>query len=485
MLGTFDSIKNHKEVNSKMRRQRITKTLVIMLSIILIVTFLFSGCGEKETDGLEDTEKSQKEVNTDEEEKDHDDAEDKDGVEDISFEFWAAPNPTQSAFWKQMAEKYQDENPNIDISVTAIPEKPSSEASIQAAIAAKKAPAASENIMRSFGAELAKNEAIVALNDLPGWDEIIEERNMSKTIESWQLEDGKQYVFPIYSNAMLFGWRLDILKELGYDEPPKTYSEIIEVGKKLKEQDAEKFIWARDSLAKNDWWERWFDFFMLYNAASDGDTFIDGSEFVADEEAGIKVLEFMKDLEENDLLLTDEATDPFETGVGIFSTVGPWDFPGWEEKYPELKFGENLVLAAPPVPDGVDPSESKTFADAKGVVIYSQATPEQQEAVWDFVKYVFADAENELKWLEATNLPPARDDLAENEVFAQYLSENPELGEYAKMIPNAVPPISNPNVIEIQTIIGEQAVNPIISGQKDTEQAWEDMKQEIEEVLSQ
>lgn len=444
-----------------------------MLSIILTVTFLFSGCGKSEDEGTKDIERDKKEKVADEDTK------------SISFEFWAAPNPTQTAFWKQMAEIYQDENPDVSISVTAIPEKPSSEASIQAAIAAKKAPAASENIMRSFGAELAQNEAIVALNELPGWNDIIRERNMSETIKTWELEDGKQYVFPIYSNAMLFGWRLDILKELGYTEPPKTYGEIIEAGKKLKEKYPDKFVWVSPSLAKNDWWERWFDFFMLYNAASNGNSFIEGNEFVADEEACKKVLTFMKELKDNNLLLTDEATDPFETALGIFSTVGPWNFTGWKEKYPEIKFGENLALVAPPVPDDVDPSQSKTFADAKGVVIYSQATPEQQEAAWDFVRYVFSNTENELKWLEATNLPPARDDLAENEDFAQYLSEHPEINEYAKMIPNAIPPISNPKVIEIQTIIGEQAVNPIVSGEKDVEQAWEDMKREIEGVLGQ
>lgn len=454
-----------------MRKRGLGKSLVLLVSIILALTFLFSGCGNKESTG---TKKSGENTTPDK---------GLDSANKVSFEFWAAPNPTQLAFWKKTAEEYQKENRNVDITVSSIPEKPSSEASIQAAIAAKKAPAASENIMRSFGADLAENNAIVALNELPGWDEIIQKRNMSEMINTWKLNDGKQYVFPIYSNAMLFGWRLDILKELGYDEPPKTYGEIIEIGKKLKEKYPDKFIWANADLGKNDWWTRWFDFFMLYNAASDGNIFINGNDFVADEEAGVKVLEFMNDLRENDLLLTDESTDPFETGLGIFNTIGPWTFPYWKEKYPELKFGENIVLTAPPVPDDINPSESKTFSDAKGIVVYSQSTSDQREAVWEFVKYVFSDIQNDLRWMETTNLPSARDDLAENEAFKNYLSENPQLIEYAKMIPNAIPPISNSNIIDIQTIIGEQAVNPVVSGQKDAHQAWDDMKREIEGVL--
>ena len=35
-------------------------------------------------------------------------------------------------------------------------------------------------------------------------------------------------MLPVYSNPILFGWRLDSLKELGFDEVPKNLFRFIE-----------------------------------------------------------------------------------------------------------------------------------------------------------------------------------------------------------------------------------------------------------------
>ncbi|MBC8863148.1 extracellular solute-binding protein, partial [Escherichia coli] len=70
-------------------------------------------------------------------------------------------------------------------------------------------PTMSENINRSFAAQLADSKAIVPLNDVKGLDDVVKERNMSETMDSWKFSDGNQYVLPVYSNPILFAWRLD------------------------------------------------------------------------------------------------------------------------------------------------------------------------------------------------------------------------------------------------------------------------------------
>jgi multiple sugar transport system substrate-binding protein len=385
----------------------------------------------------------------------------KEGVTEI--EFWAAPNPTQQAFWKDMAEEFNKEHSDIKVNVSAIKESPTSEASIQSAIAAKKAPTMSENINRGFGALLSESKAIVPLNKLEGFDKLVKTRQMTETIESWKSADGNQYIFPIYSNSMLFGWRLDILKELGYNEAPKTYSEVLDVVQKLKEKYPDKYLWAKPDLADPTAWKRWFDFFMLYNAASDGNAFVDGSKFVGDKEAGLDVFNFVKSLVDKDAVLTAQVTDPFETGVGIFTDVGPWT-PGstWKEKYPDLVYGETYTLSLPPVPDDRDPSNAKTFADAKGIVIYASATKEEQAAAMEFLTWVYSNPDTDMKWLEDTDLPPARDDLGTNEAFASYFEQKPFMKAYADTVAKGVPPMENSKYNEIQTIIGQNAFNKIV-----------------------
>ena len=400
-----------------------------------------------------------------------------------TIEFWAAPNPTQQVYWKEIAEEFTKENPDIKVNVSPMKESPTSEASIQSAIAGGSAPTMSENINRGFAAQLSESKALVPLNELEDWNDIIKTRNMANTMNGWEFADGNQYVLPIYSNAMLFGWRLDILKELGYNQAPKTYSEVLDIAKKLKVKFPDKYVWAKADLADPTAWKRWFDFFMLYDAASDGNKFVEGTTFTGDAQAGEKVLGFMDDLRKENALLTRQSKDPFESGLGIFVDVGPWTIPYWEEKFPDLKFNENYTLALPPVPDGTETENVKTFADTKGLVVYASATEEQKAAAAKFIKWIYSNPENDLKWLEETNLPPARDDLATNDTFKTFFDNNPALQPYAASVPNAIPPMDNSKYNDIQTSIGQYAFNPVVKGEKDPKTAWKDMQEAIEGAL--
>ncbi|WP_035724450.1 extracellular solute-binding protein [Gracilibacillus boraciitolerans] len=441
------------------------KKFVWFLLVSTLLVLLISACSND--DNEQDVQESQGE-NTDTNE----------GV--IEIDFWSATNPTQDAFWKKVAEEFNAEQDNIQVNVSQMRETPTSEATIQSAIAGGEAPVFSENISRGFAAQLAKSEALVSLNTLEGWEELLESRKMSETVKPWRFSDDNQYVLPIYSNPMLFGWRVDILNELGFEEMPQTYSEVLEVADALKQEKSDTFFWAKSDLADPTAWMRWFDFFMLYNAASEGNNFIEGNEFVADDKAGQQVLDLMYQLQERDALLVREASDPFETGLGIFTDIGPWTFAYWEEQFPEMKYGETFDLALPPVPDNADTEEINTFADTKGVVIYASATEEEQQAAVDFLTWVYSDPDRDLQWFEQTDLPPARDDLTTNESFQDFLDENPALVPYAEAVPYAVPPIDNPNFNELQTLIGQEAFNPVVGGAKEPEEAWNDMKQAIE-----
>ncbi len=214
------------------------------------------------------------------------------------IEFWAAANPLQETFWNKVADEFNSEQDEIHVEVSQMRETPTSEATVQSALASDSAPTLSENINRGFASQLADSQALVPLNELAGWDDIIANRNMADTVEAWEFADGNQYVLPIYSNSMLFGWRIDILNELGFEEAPRTYSDVYEVVDALKEEHPDKFLWAKSELASPDAGARWFDFFPLYAAASGGNNFIEGDSFIGDDDAGQQVLDFLSALQE-------------------------------------------------------------------------------------------------------------------------------------------------------------------------------------------
>ncbi len=406
----------------------------------------------------------------------------------IKVTFWSGPNPLKEVFWRNMAKKFNASQDEVQVYVTAMVESPTSEATITNAVAGGKAPAASGNIFPGFGASLANSKALVPLDTMPGWDEVVKSRAMQDIIKDWTFPDGHVYILPVYCNPMLYGWRIDILKELGYDAPPTTYSGIMNLGKALKEKYPNKFVMVRKDLLNPTWWIRWFDFFMLYDAASNGQPFVTGNKVTADDAAVVKVFKFYQDMVSKNYLLLKEASHPFETGLSVWNDVGPWAWPSWKENFPELKLNKTVVLAPPPVPDDVTlpaGAKAKTFADAKGVVIYAQHSPEEQQAVWKFLKWVFTDSVNEREWIDITGMLPVRGDLTTNQTFAKVFEEHPELQAYAAEMPYAVPAIANLKFADIQTAIGNDGLVPLLMGKKTPEQAWTDTKAAIEAILAQ
>ena len=100
--------------------------------------------------------------------------------------FWSAPNPTQTQFWEEMAQAYKEVNPDVTVTVTPIPETPSSEAAIFASLAGGNSPTIAENIFIGFGAQLYNAKAIVPLNTLPGWDDLLAaRRNDTTAVKAW------------------------------------------------------------------------------------------------------------------------------------------------------------------------------------------------------------------------------------------------------------------------------------------------------------
>lgn len=432
--------------------------LIVGISALLLGTVALAGCGNS---GAKDSGSS-------------------DGKTKVTF--WAAPNPTQVKYWEEMATEFEKQNKDIDVEVSQMKESPSSEATIQSAIASKTAPTLSENINRSFAAQLAASKAILPLDKESDFKNVVEKRNMSKTIESWKFSDGSQYVLPVYSNPILFGWRLDTLKELGFNEPPKTYSELLKVVEKIKGTD--KALWAKKDIADPTAWMRWFDFFPLYDAASKGANFVENNKFVADEKAMENVFDLMSTLSKDKVLRTGEATDPFENGDSVMTDIGPWTFPNWAEKYPELKFGENYTVTTPVVPDELANEENvSTYADAKGIVMYAQATEKEQAAAMKFLEFVFGNENNDMKLLETTSLIPARDDATENAAFKEYFEKNPVMEVYAANVPNAVPAMDNEKYNDIQQVFGEQAWVPVVRGEKAPAKAVTDAKKAVEGAL--
>jgi len=83
----------------------------------------------------------------------------------------------------------------------------------------------------------------------------------------------------------------------------------------------------------------------------------------------------------------------------------------------------------------------------------------------------FSDQQHDLKWLQTTSLPSARDESGTNATFKSFFDQHQELTLFARTA-NAIPPLKNPKFTDIQTALGDDAVIPVVKGQATPDQAW-------------
>lgn len=388
-------------------------------------------------------------------------------------DFWSAPNQAQYDYWSAKAEAFNETKTEvngkiIEVQVQQMPETPSSEAGIQTAISTSTVPAVSENINTGFAATLAESDVIYDIQDEDWFKEIVANRAMESAIEGWQI-DGKQYVIPLYINPMAFQWNVKALEALGFDAPPATQAEYeaviaafaAEKDGKMAELGVTHTFYRPSLIRADQWWERWYDFQMVYQSYNGGGNWVDGNTLSLNEESTKKAFEFIGIL--GNSIMTGEITPLWtldEVPI-LFSINAPWEISQLQEAGKE--YGVDYVYGPTIVENEGDTAYS--YADSKGIVFYKHESISQDEhdGAVAFVSWVYSaenSADADLEWLKATNMMPVRGDLAENETFAPIMEELPALKGLAEYIPNAIPSMSHAKMTEIQTALTEAGLAP-------------------------
>ncbi|RKX44873.1 MAG: carbohydrate ABC transporter substrate-binding protein [Thermotogae bacterium] len=399
----------------------------------------------------------------------------------VTLTFWTAPNPNQEAFWKPLVEQWNKEHPDVQIEWKTIPAAGSSEEAILTAIAAGQAPDICTNIFSGFAAQLIEEDVLVPFDEEFGKDfwVLVGARQMESVIEGWAYK-GHHYVIPIYANPMLMWWRKDVLQELGYDKPPRTYSEVYELAKKYAVP-GEKY--AMIVLKGRNWWDRWFDFITFYYAASGGKAYIDveKGKAVFNNEYGKKVAEFIYTMFKNKWTAVDWGAEFALNNLrALGSLMGPWSINWAKENYPDVY--NNLWLAPPLVPDDYPTNAPiKTFADTKGLVMFKSC--KHKKEAFEFIKWVFSNPQNDVKWIEKTKMPPARADLGTNPLFAKFMEEDPYFAAYASQVGNAVPPALITTTIDVQEAMTTFLTEPLMYLKATPEEALSKAVKEINKLL--
>jgi len=388
--------------------------------------------------------------------------------------------------YTKIVEKWNATHPDIQVVMESIPAAKSTEEAIITAVATGSQPDLVDGMLPCMGSLFGQFGTAVPLDTFPDFWEFAKARQMEPIIRKTMWK-GHVYVIPEHIFSLMMIWNLDLLKELGATEPPRTYGEFLELAAKLKEKYPDKY--ALGMITKPKWWYRWGDFFMFYAAASEGAPFlVEGKDekgnpilqVALDSEPAKKVAEFVATLAENGYIPKEYMTlDSFYAGNVLASCDAFHGLPRFiEETYPDF----NYVLSPPLVPDDY-PADKPIWTDGgfKGMLMFSSC--KHKEEAWEFMKFVFTE-EHDAQLLEIVAAPPCRVDLATNPAFQKVLDTfPPQFKRFVEMAPRTIIYPVHPKHMDLWEAFSEQAWEPLVTGKKGPDEALADAKRKMESIL--
>ena len=395
--------------------------------------------------------------------------------------FWCSNNNQEIKLCAAIKDAWNNGNASTKIHMQPIPEGQSSEEVILAAVVGKSAPDIYANMWQGSVEMYAKAGVLIPLDTIKGFTEFIKERCDSNVIKEITSSDGHIYQVPWKVNPIMTIYNKKLFEENNIHDVPKTYSAYLKDAETFKTNNRNSAITKRFgyTAVKVIWYERLFNFYTLYLAASDGAPLIVNNKAAFNNKYAIEVFRFLQALYTNDYFSkenTAASSDPFVMQTIATKWTGPWEIP-YLNNIPSRNFDFDYFL--PIVPDDHN-GPVYTYADPKNIVIFN--TCSNPRAAWDFIKTLI-NKNGDLRLLEITGQFPQRKNLDTDNYYTDYFKRNPMMIPFAKEIPY-VKGVDNCEVIvEVLDIISQEYEACVIYGKKTPEKAIADAESAVNVLL--
>jgi multiple sugar transport system substrate-binding protein len=327
----------------------------------------------------------------------------------------------------------------------------------------------------------ARAGVLTRLDTLPGFLEIINERCSPEVIKEITSTDGHIYQIPWKVNPIMMLYNENIFREVGLQKFPSTYAGYLEAGRLIETKDTKGYSerWIGYSSVQPIWYQRLFNFYPLYLAASNGAPLIENNRAAFNNRYAVEVFAFLQELYSKNYFSKQQMTasqDPFIMGHVATLLTGPWEVPYLEKfKPPEMEYGFKPMV----VPEETD-KPVYTYGDPKHIVIFN--TCKDPLTAWEFLKTLIS-REGDLDLLRITGQFPRRKNISEDPVFQPFLNENPGLKPFAIQADYIKGVDNNPNIVEVFDIISQEYEACVMYGKKTPEKAIQDAADAVDVLL--
>ena len=350
----------------------------------------------------------------------------------VQLVYWTSQNPQERAVADTLVARWNRTHPDVQVTVQPIPAGQSSEEVILASIVAGTTPDLCSNIWPGVLHDLVRAGGVVPLDGMPGWDSLMAARVPPDLAERFRSPDGRFHQLPWKTNPILMMVNPEMLRAAGVEAIPRTYSEYLAAAARVTQDadgDGRTDRWMGTRDIRPIWWQRYFDVYPLYVAASGGRTlFDDRGALAVDDDALAGVLGFFQTLYARGYYPRSTLQgNAFAQGRVATDFTGPWTIGWLAENAPDLP----VDFAPVPVPDGTPVGEGPpvTYGDYKNIALF--ATTQHPQEAWAFARYLVSPEADRLL-IEATRQIPIRVGLLDDPELAGFFAAHPAMRRFAE-----------------------------------------------------
>ncbi len=403
-------------------------------------------------------------------------------VKDSQLLFWCSNNPREISFCTNKKNEWNLVNKANPVHLQPIPEGQSSEEVILAAVVGKTTPDIYANMWQGNVEMFAKSGVLIPLDTIPGFLEFIHERCDSAVIKEITAGDGHIYQVPWKVNPFMTIYNKNIFASNGITELPQTYSAYkkaaaIILAKHALDKNSPK--WFGYTEVKEIWFQRLFNFYPLYLAASHGAALVENNKAVFNNKYAIGVFAFLQSLYQQEMFSRENLSaseDPFVAQQIVTKWTGPWEIQ-YLNSLPDRKFDYGYFK--PQVPDD-HTGPIYTYADPKNIVIFNTCT--HPADAWHLIK-TLVDKKGDLDFLQITGQLPRRKLLITDPFYSAYFSANEIMIPFAEELPYVKGVDNCESIVEVLEIISQEYETCVVYGKKTPEQAIADAEKAVNVLL--
>ncbi|MFQ5639300.1 MAG: extracellular solute-binding protein, partial [bacterium] len=368
-------------------------------------------------------------------------------------------------FAKEIVAEWNRAYPDMPVKYQPVPEGQSSEEVILAAVVGKSPPDIYSNMWPGDVQLYVNANALVPISQFADFDSVMHSRIKEEMLDEARSEDGQVYQIPWKTNPIMMIYNKKMLRENGFPNPPRTYSEFIEQAKVITadldgDGNTDRYMGLRDIRVV--WWQRFFDYYAFYIAASGGKTLLENGKVIFDNPASVTVFDFLQAMYKHGYFPLEKyqgRVDPFLTERVALRFTGPYEIAHTEKFKPE---GFEYSFAPIPVPDSFQ-GPVYTYGDFKNIVLFK--TDKAPENAWEFVKFM-TSRENDYRLLNRIEQLPARKNLLDDSLFQDYFKRNPQMIVFAKQAEHVRSTDLSKDLKEVFNAISQEYEASVIYGAK-------------------